>query len=889
MATDPERYTNFIKNKKCIFYSKEESLIDKAKGFTTAPYDKNEWQAEIDNYWHRMSHKSSKLPDQGWKIHISANIEDAQEVLIDISEYLIKKKVSFKFVPSFNDLLTTYSKSGNRVEAGKFITIYPKDENEFCNLLDPLMNITAKYKEGPYILNDCPWKQSNVYFRYGAFTKLIELQNGIPVYVIKTPSGGVIEDKREPFYCIPDFVSEPQYVTENNTFPNEKVFSGLENLGIKNAIHFSSSGGIYEGEINGQTVVIKEGRPNIGLSDERSDGFKRVKNEYRTLKKLEDIKGVVNSLEYKEIWKHNYLVEEKIEGITLGEYLSIRFPFANQSSVAKYKKDTVEIIKNLANLVQQVHSKGIAIVDFQPENIVVNTNSEEAIVKLIDFESSEPMNEEYRPNLVIPEYASFQKESYENADWFALYKLSRTLFLPVEPTMIFNQELERRQNKNIENKFGKEIVDFLTSIRELCEKHTRIYRKADFYSGEIAVPPEIISRKNLKQTLTFLENGIVNEFDYNSTELIHGDVRQFDKSLSKYSISYGATGAIMALSRLGDIDKLTTKEFNGWLEKTKENIDKIISIEPDYDIGLFDGLCGIALTFYDVGEFSFAEKLFKYCDVETRPLDISIYSGISGIGLANLALYSVTKNNNYRENVIKSANIIIERYKNGEFETQPDFEGRLSLVKGWAGAVLFLWKAGISLDISIFKKYSLNILDKIIEKGIIDSDRGLSLLDKSKKIQRLLPYLDTGFAGITVLLIDMKIDDPKLMNDKYGDVFHSIKYDAGSFCAYCCSLFSGVSGLMVSSNAVRNYYGEDNYLDNYVNSLNNYAITTENNEILMPGLMGVKCSMDYETGASGVILALLDCKNNRDSWNSWLPLLKNNNLNIFNNYRTEKI
>lgn len=883
-----EKYIKYVKNKKTLFYYKDNSKTERTY-FKISNFDKSKWQVSHNEDWHYMLFKKSNLPNQGWKIHVSANIEDAQSVLLEVSRFLVNKKVSFKFVPSLYDLSITYSKSNDRIEAGKFITIYPRNDDEFCELLDPLVKITSQYKEGPYILNDRPWRQSNVYFRYGAFTKLTKLQNGIPVYAIETPDGSYIEDKRQPYYSKPDFVSEPGFVTKNNTFPKEKEFSEISELGIKDAIHFSTSGGIYDGQYKNQAVIIKEGRPNIGLSGDYRDGFIRILDEYKVLNKLKDIDGVVTPLDYKKIWKHNYLIEEKIDGITLGDYLSTRFPFANQltDKIKIYRKDSMAIIDSLIHIIEQVHNRGIAFVDFQPENILVNTNGDTKVT-LIDFESAKSVNEKYEPDLVIPEYASFQSKTCGDADWVALYRIARTIFLPIEPTVIYNKQLENRQNENIKTKFGQEAVDYLAKVRKICETHTTVDRQASFYDGKLKLPSTSISRGHIINNINSLVKGIVHNIDYNTDELIHGDVNQFDDKLSKYTINYGAMGVIMTLFRVApnelDKDKLST-----WVRRITKNILSILNNDPDYNIGLFNGLSGIALSLYELGHKKIAEKLFSYCNTTKRQLDISIYSGLAGIGLGNLSLYAMTKKKNYKNNTISIAQEIIERYDNGELHSQTDYEGKFSLIKGWSGVTFFLWKASILLDIPHFKEKAVLILDEIIDKAIVDSERGLSLLDKNKRIDRLLPYLDTGFAGFSLLLIDMLIDDYNLINDKYNYLFKSIKNDAGSFCAYCCCLFSGVSGLIVSANAIYQYFSQDSYLDNYINSLNNYAISITGDEILMPGLLGVKCSMDYETGTSGILLALADCNLNNGNWNAWFPLPQNNELNLFNNKPSQKL
>ena len=59
-----------------------------------------------------------------------------------------------------------YSKGGDRILTGKFITIYP-NEGEFIPLLDELHSALSNQPRGPYILTDKRWKNGNVYYRYG--------------------------------------------------------------------------------------------------------------------------------------------------------------------------------------------------------------------------------------------------------------------------------------------------------------------------------------------------------------------------------------------------------------------------------------------------------------------------------------------------------------------------------------------------------------------------------------------------------------------------------------------------------------------------------------------------------------------------------------------------
>lgn len=879
-------YVKYIKNKSIPFYSHSNNKKDDSITFHSASYNKSNWNSIITDDWHYMMHNSNDLPDQGWKIHISANLEDAQEVLIKVSELLITTKVSFKFIPDFLTLELSYSKNADRIEAGKFITIYPKNDTEFCELLDPLKRITDQFKEGPYILNDRPWKQSNVYYRYGGFRAMTAIKDGRTIYVIRTPDGDFIEDKRVPYFSKPDFVNEPIYIQENNTYPNPETFAKLDSLNIKEALHFSNAGGVYVGKYKGHDVVIKEGRPFIGIDQKQCDGFTRIKAEYKTLMKLKYVAGVVDPIGYEKIWKHNYLIEEKIPGETLGEYMAVNFPFPNNSDVTLYKHNALQIIHKLVNLVKEIHQKGFAIVDFQPENIMIDTDKRHGTinVRLIDFESAGPLNNRYNPNLVTQDYTSFQSKTFKDADWYTLNRIARSIFLPVESTMFYSPELEKRQNKNIKFKFGKDVVDYLTQVQNLCAKHTTIYRQPAFYDGYVETPQESINSNNLAQNIAALEKGITQNINYDLKGLIYGDIKQYNDSLSWYAINYGTMGTIMALQR-NNSNVLRTSAFRNWLNKVEERIDSITKQDSSFNVGLFDGLGGIALILYELGHKDMAEELIHRCNSTHNALNISMYSGLTGLGLVNLVLYLSTNKNNYMRVAKQIADTIISRYHSGEFDNQEEYEGRLGLIKGWAGPVIFLWKLGTLINDLHYRSEAIIILDKIVATGIINTEQGSALSDKSKGMVRILPYLDTGFAGLSLVLMDINLDAPNIIRKKYSNIWETIQKDVGSFCTYQCCLFSGTAGLAMYSNTVKLNFNKTNSFDIYLQALNNFMLSTNRKNMLVPGQFGVKCSMDYETGAAGVLIALLNIENQIN----WLPLLANNPLNIFNSKRTTQL
>ena len=161
-------------------------------------------------YWWRCSQKGSRLPLQGWKIHVSATPAHAPAIIDSVARVLIKHKVTFKFLADRNLFSLFNGKGFDRGSAGKFITIYPQNEYQFLTLIEELHQATLGYW-GPYILSDKRYKDSKViYYRYGGIIAVKkELDDGQVAHVIKNPDGEYVEDKRNAFYSLPEGVVDP--------------------------------------------------------------------------------------------------------------------------------------------------------------------------------------------------------------------------------------------------------------------------------------------------------------------------------------------------------------------------------------------------------------------------------------------------------------------------------------------------------------------------------------------------------------------------------------------------------------------------------------------------------------------------------------------------------
>lgn len=135
-----------------------------------------------------------KIPPEGWKIHVSSTPASSPRVAEIVLPKLRGMKVNHKVVNSPEQLANM---SGT--QAGKFITIYPRDAAHARSIVTALDSALAgKGLKGPAIIGEKPVGSSGLIFtRYGGFTKS----------TVTHPSGKEVPDVRGK--TKPDWIPDP--------------------------------------------------------------------------------------------------------------------------------------------------------------------------------------------------------------------------------------------------------------------------------------------------------------------------------------------------------------------------------------------------------------------------------------------------------------------------------------------------------------------------------------------------------------------------------------------------------------------------------------------------------------------------------------------------------
>lgn len=337
----------------------------------------------------------SNLPQQGWKVHVSAFYDNYRKVLKKVAKYCYLKRIPFKYVLSIQlrDLL---GKQASRLAAGKLITIYPKDDQQFeeivLDLYKALRNI-----HGPYILTDRRYRNSRcLYYRYGTIARqnrTIYSKNGVP-----------FQDASQPTYANPTLAKDPFIADHEKKHQRPlKLFSEYE---ITDVYRYSNFGGTYKAIrlSDNLPVIIKEARSYLGES-ERLTAIKLRKHEREILQKYATtglLPEVVDSFIESENY---YLITTRVKGKTLTElknhiYLggvSLDQPVL----IEKIKSQIVRIAQSLNHLFKVAHQHGLFLNDVSLDNFVIDRNEK---ITFIDAEASNTVKSPLLTQTNTPDY-----------------------------------------------------------------------------------------------------------------------------------------------------------------------------------------------------------------------------------------------------------------------------------------------------------------------------------------------------------------------------------------------------------------------------------------------------------------------------------------------------
>ena len=305
------------------------------------------------------------LIDTGFKVHVSASLRSAAEVLLRVAPALGELNVPFKHAATTDALIGLSNGHGGLEQIGKFITAYPPDAPIAERLARRLHEATAGLA-GPRIAAEQQLEAGSlVHYRYGSFVeKWLQLPTG-RVVPARLGEQGLEEDDRARAHedphrldgfshppAAPATVAGGRYVRMQQLHASPKGSSWLG----------------YDREAGDDSlVVIKEVRCYVLEAADGLDAKGRLLNEAANLKALEDSGLTPQFVDWWEDSESAFLVYRLVEGPTFSSILN-----ALASRGIRAPESLAESwLRQLCRSVETIHRRGCVVGDIKPSNLIL--------------------------------------------------------------------------------------------------------------------------------------------------------------------------------------------------------------------------------------------------------------------------------------------------------------------------------------------------------------------------------------------------------------------------------------------------------------------------------------------------------------------------------------
>lgn len=801
------------------------------------------WQRRFLDNWVVMNPVGATVPSQGWKIHASACIDNAERILETVWSYCVPRRITFKFLISRNVVHLHNAKYAPRGSSGKFVTIYPADVDALGTILHDLGEL-LEGEPGPYILSDLRWNEGPLYVRYGGFALRHCLSaRGDQVPAIEDPTGGLVPDRRDAVFYTPPWVTLPELLVPQLAARNATTVKDLP-YRVEHVLHFSNGGGLYEAtdQRTGTRVVLKEARPYAGLAADGADAVQRLQRERETLERLAGIKGVPAVHDYFTLGDHHFLALEFINGAPLNKVFAQRYPMndpaAGPAEFVEYSGWALRVCAQIEEIVAAIHARGVIHGDIHLFNILVRDDDQ---LTLIDFEVAAKIDDARRPILGSPAFAAPQNRKGVEIDRYSLACLRIALFLPLTTLFRLNPGKAADFAKVIAEHFPlppgflDEAVRTITGTSDGNEATLQRRAKAlpalpDGTTGWTAARDSIVA-------------GILASATPKRTDrLFPGDIAQF--STGGLNIAHGAAGVLYALS-VTRAARYPAGEH--WL------LERAAAAPRGTRLGLYDGLHGVAYVLAELGYRQAALDVIEFCLTEPwEQLGNDLSGGLAGIAL-NLAHFAgLAGEPTLFDHALRAADIVTDRL--GGPESVSTISGGdhpyAGLMHGSSGPALMFLRLYEHTGDREFLELSKTALRQDLRRCRLRED-GLMMVNEG---WRDMPYLDRGSTGIGLVLDEYLTHQPE---DEFADAAASIRRAAQSRFYIQPGLFSGRAGMILYLSRA---YPPGQAMWNQevaaqIRRLDWHRIDYQGH-LAFPGEQLLRLSMDLASGAAGVLLAL---------------------------------
>lgn len=811
-----------------------------------------DWHRFTEDIWVTLRPVSVSPPPQGWKIHVSAGLDNAEKVLATVWEYCVRHGLPFKHLRDRNMQLLLNSKYAPRASSGKLAALYPADQDECRKVLENLSQ-SLDGEQGPYVLSDLRWGQGPLYVRYAGFHhRQVLTDDGELTLAVSRPDGKLVPDQRKPVFSPPGWAVLPDFLQPHLEARRTGGISEFP-YRIERALHFSNAGGVYlaHRSADESRVVLKEARPLAGVDRDGQDAVSRLRRERRILDQLAGIPGIPRVLDYRTAWEHEFLVLEEMSGDALflwaGREHVLLQPDPTEDEVARYTTLAVDLLERVGQLLDQVHARGVCFGDLHPGNVLV---AEDGSVSFVDFETAFRQDETYRPAMGAQGFAAPWRDCGIAMDRHAYAATRLWAFLPVNRIFPLGPRKVAQTVRAIADRFPLPAGYGDQILRDMgCE---------DGRNDQVppALPPALATerRRLLGQPSDTelgagvtdwpaIRNSLAAAIRLSATperadRLFPGDPRQFRYGGAGFA--YGAAGVLWALSATGTDRSPAAEE---WLLAA---VRAGLPPQP----GFYTGLHGVAYVLDHLGHPDEAHSVLTSALPLTTDLNsVSLFHGLSGVGL-NLLHFALRYGDaahwrQVEEVADRLGQAVAARWR-------PGAEKRAGLMHGWSGPALFFTRLFEATGDPHHLDQAIDALGHDVRECVSLDNGTLQVLEAGR---RTLAYLESGSAGIALAASQVLAhrDTPELAT--------AVRQSASACRTELIvetHLFNGRAGLLAALIRLRHHglgFDTEAVIQRHLRGFGWLALSYQG-RLAFAGDQSLRLSMDLATGNAGVLLGL---------------------------------
>lgn len=847
---------------------------DRSLEFIVREYVDDTWSVDRRGIWYYVTPHGGALPDQGWKLHVSATQANAAEVLRRTVMVTRTHRARFKF--AVDEVLAGLqtSKIWPREAGGKFITIYPASDDSLRRLASDLASALGDLA-APYVLSDRRYEDCPaLHYRYGAFKPRRVLSvKGTYTYLLTSPDGATVPDRRLPYWSPPAWAQDPFEQTATSR-PSGSDLIGDGRYRVVSALSFTTFGGVYLAvdQDDGRTVVLKEARPAVGLEPSGADAQSRLRTEYELLRHLAGTGYVPRAIELFTEWEHLFLAEEFIPGHDLGRFTIAYSPLMRVAASAVEIEGYVEILHRLwtrlADAVDRVHADGVILGDLSVKNVISKNRLGD--LRIIDLEAAWRPGIDQPTNIATPGFTSPTRRLDPNpAD--DVYAMGATFLGTLFPNAVLAQKRAGEAETLIAGLCDRvSLPPTMGQILRACIAEDADQRPspADVVAELRQVPTRVVPvvRSAPSVSPVDVEGAVRRTLDaVSANATVHRDDRLFpgDPALfatNPLSIAYGAAGVHRMLSYCG---REIPADFLAWMDKHRV-------VPAEVPPGLYVGMSGIAWSCFDLGQLDRGDHVLR--EASGHPslwADPTLHFGASGYGLACLRAYLATDDQGWLDRAAQVLDFLNshrqqERQTPGCWWRDEAGSRRLGMAAGNSGIALFLlYFHALTRDDSALELGRAAMSQEIAhlrttDEGTLSVPRGV--VGKFETV--VSHYWYDGSAGVASTLLRYVA----IGEDSMRPTFDALELDTRRTFTAFPGLFRGLAGLGNLQLDCHHLLGDRSYLNRawqMAAGLLSFAIDDADGTTF-PGEQLMRRSLDFATGSAGVAGFLHRLSGHRD-------------------------